>query len=232
MTSIYLINRTPSTVLSRVTPYERLRSCAPSYGHLRTFGCVCFVFLPSIERSKLSPRSAMCIFHGYSPEHKGYHCYDPTSRHLRTSRYVTFLEDTPFFFVSLDLSFLQRPNSSIIPAPVTPSIVFRVHPLVLLLSLSRYLLWSPLSLSPSPSRRAPSLMMLQVILPCSPQPLPLLWMFLLLCLAAIQIGTVAPLIGLRFPLLTHIPPSFQSFLAAVHAHQEPRSYHEAVQHSH
>ena len=59
MTSVYLINRTPSTVLAGVTPFERLRSFVPSYGHLRTVGCVCFVLLPSIERTKLSPRSAM-----------------------------------------------------------------------------------------------------------------------------------------------------------------------------
>ena len=72
MTFVYLINRTPSTVLSGVTPYACLRSCSPSYGHMRTFGCVCFVLLPSIERSKLSPRSAMCIFLGYSPKHKDY----------------------------------------------------------------------------------------------------------------------------------------------------------------
>ena len=60
MTSVYLINHTP-TVLSSVTLFGRLHSCAPSYGHLRTFGCVCAVLHPSIEHTKLSPRSAVCF---------------------------------------------------------------------------------------------------------------------------------------------------------------------------
>ena len=97
MTSVYFINRTPSTVLAGVTPFERPRSCVPSYGHLWTFGCVCFVLLLSIERTKLSPRSAMCVLRGYSPEHKGYRCYDSVSRRPRISCYVTFLEDVPYY---------------------------------------------------------------------------------------------------------------------------------------
>ena len=90
MTSVYIINRTPSIVLAGVTPFERLHSCVPSYSHLRTFGCVCFVLLPSIERTKLSPRSAMCVLLGYSSEHKGYRCYDLCLPHQPHSIYCSF----------------------------------------------------------------------------------------------------------------------------------------------
>ena len=126
MTSIYLINHTPSITLSGVTPYERLYSCAPSYGHFRTFGYVCFVLLPSVKQTKLSPRSRMCIFLGYSFEYKGYRCYDLTSRHLRVSRHVTFLEYTPYFSSPTpDLSFLQSPP---VLSPLYPSVVFLGSP--------------------------------------------------------------------------------------------------------
>ena len=93
MTSVYLINRTPSTVLSGLTPYERLYTCAPFFGHLRTFGCVCFVLLPSIERTKLSPRSVMCIFLGYSETTKGYRLYKQDTNEMIISRDVHFAEE-------------------------------------------------------------------------------------------------------------------------------------------
>lgn len=55
------------------------------------------VYVSSSERTKLSPRSIMCVFLGYGVEHKGYRCYDPSTRRLYVSRHVSFLEDLPFF---------------------------------------------------------------------------------------------------------------------------------------
>ena len=85
---------------------------------------VCFVLLPSIERTKFSPRSAMCVLLGYSPEHKGYRCYDPISRRFRISHHVTFLEDVPYYSSSSpDLHFLQRPDPVLSQASVPFSIM-------------------------------------------------------------------------------------------------------------
>ena len=104
---------------------------------------VCFVLLPSIERTKFSPRSAMCVLLSYSPEHKGYHCYDPVSRRLRISRHVTFLEDTPYYSSSSqDLHFLQRPDPVSFSVVLPGAVPFPVPP--------------PPASSASPSRSADS----------------------------------------------------------------------------
>ena len=90
-TTIHIINRLPSSVPGKVSPFECLFGYPPSYSHLRVFGCLCFVHLPSLERNKLSPQAARSMFLGYSNEHKGFLCYEHKERRLHISRNVLFL---------------------------------------------------------------------------------------------------------------------------------------------
>lgn len=48
-------------------------------------------------RDKLSAQSAKCIFLGYAPQQKGFLCFDPTIRRIRTSHNVVFLESQFYF---------------------------------------------------------------------------------------------------------------------------------------
>ena len=72
LTATYLINRTPSIVLSGTSPYEKLFSWKPDLSYLKVFGSTCFVLLHDNERTKLSPKSIVCVFLWYDIEQKGY----------------------------------------------------------------------------------------------------------------------------------------------------------------
>ena len=75
------------------TPHFALYGTAPSYDHLRVFGCACYPNTSATAPHKLSPRSTRCLFLGYSPDHKGYRCLDLTSHRIIISRHVVFDED-------------------------------------------------------------------------------------------------------------------------------------------
>lgn len=96
-TSVYLINRLPSPIIGKISPYECLYGTPPTYSHLKVFCSTCFVLLSKREQDKLSQRSFICVFIGYGTQQKGSRCYDPHAKKLRISRHVTFWEQVPFF---------------------------------------------------------------------------------------------------------------------------------------
>ena len=102
LTSFYLINRMPTYVLKYITPLECLQKYFPesriqSNLPLKIFGCTVYVHIPSKDSSKFDPRSEKYIFIGYSPNKKGYKCFNPKTRKTVILIDVTFLEKQPFF---------------------------------------------------------------------------------------------------------------------------------------
>ena len=96
-TATYLLNRLPSTASPAPTPHHALFGTPPRYDHLRVFGCACYPNTSATASHKLAPRSTRCVFLGYSPDHKGYRCFDLTSRRVLISRHVVFDEsDFPY----------------------------------------------------------------------------------------------------------------------------------------
>lgn len=96
-TTVHLINRLPSRTLSDKTPYNLLFKSSPNYNAQQVFGCLCFVHLPPIKKTKLFVHATKCVFLGYSDQQKGHVCYDPTARKTHISRHVRFLQHVPFY---------------------------------------------------------------------------------------------------------------------------------------
>ncbi|XP_019085460.1 PREDICTED: uncharacterized protein LOC109126393 [Camelina sativa] len=92
LTAVFLINRTPSTVLKNITPYELLTKKKPDYSFLKNFGCLCFVSTLQKDRHKFSPRATECVFLGYSFGYKGYKVLHLDTNIVSVSRNVVFHE--------------------------------------------------------------------------------------------------------------------------------------------
>ncbi|CAL9020404.1 unnamed protein product [Prunus brigantina] len=101
---VYVINRMPSRVVGFQTPIQVLTQHTPvvSSNTLppRVFGCVAYVHIQKIHRSKLDPCALRCVFVGYSSHQKGYKCYHPETRHMYVTMDVTFSE-TEYFYTAV-----------------------------------------------------------------------------------------------------------------------------------
>jgi hypothetical protein len=93
-TATYLLNRLPTMAIQAACPHLVLFGSAPSYEHLRVFGCMCYPNTTATAPHKHSPRSTRCVFLGYSADHKGYRCLDLSINRLIVSRHVVFDEDS------------------------------------------------------------------------------------------------------------------------------------------
>jgi hypothetical protein len=121
VTSVFIINRLPSSILGNVSPFFKLYNKGPDYSLLRSFGCSCFPLLRPYSTHKLMFRSKHCIFLGYSSNQRGYRCLDPLSRKVYVSRHVVF-DETRFPAKEDNLSPLAPVDSvSYVPFPGIPS---------------------------------------------------------------------------------------------------------------
>lgn len=112
-------------MLNSSTPHFAFFGTQPAYDHLCVFGCMCYSNLSTTTPHKLAPRSAMCVFLGFSTQHKGYHCLDLASNKviISTSFFdenaFTFVEQQPSSTSRADLEFLD--STDFVSAPIRPS---------------------------------------------------------------------------------------------------------------
>ncbi|KAD4178302.1 hypothetical protein E3N88_26893 [Mikania micrantha] len=90
--SVYVLNRLPTKFLNDQTPYEALNGRKPRMDHLRVFGCVGHVKIPSIQLRKLDKRSRPMVHLGIEPGSKAYRMYDVTEGKIVVSQDVEFDE--------------------------------------------------------------------------------------------------------------------------------------------
>ena len=116
-TAVYLINRLPTPILHNVSPFFKLLQIQPNYSLLKVFGCSCFPLLRPYNAHKLLFRSKKCIFLGYSANHRGYRCLDPSNSRIYISRNVVFNETS---FPAKDMVPHSSDQVSASPASLAP----------------------------------------------------------------------------------------------------------------
>ncbi|KAL0317184.1 UNVERIFIED_CONTAM: putative mitochondrial protein [Sesamum angustifolium] len=65
-TAVYLLNRCPTKAVQNMTPIEAWSGKKPSAKHLRVFGSICYVHIPTEKRHKLEEKTEKGIFLGYN----------------------------------------------------------------------------------------------------------------------------------------------------------------------
>jgi hypothetical protein len=95
---VFITNRLPSSSINFQTPYFLLYNKEPDYKLFKVLGCKYFPCTRPITEHKLSPRSAICAFLGYSPVYKGYKCLNLSTNKIIISRHVLFFYEFSFPF--------------------------------------------------------------------------------------------------------------------------------------
>jgi len=91
-TAVYLRNRSPTTAVKGMTPYESLTGEKPEVDTLRVFGCLAYAHIPKDERQKFDSKARKCKFLGYGSSVKAYRLYDVERSKVFYSRDVIFDE--------------------------------------------------------------------------------------------------------------------------------------------
>ena len=75
-TAVYLRNRSPTSAVKGMTPYESLTGEKPAVSNLRVFGCLAYAHIPKDERQKFDPKAKTCVLLGYGETTQAYRLYD------------------------------------------------------------------------------------------------------------------------------------------------------------
>lgn len=96
--AVYLLNRSPTKALENITPFEAYSGKKPGIGHLKVFGSLCYVHVPTETRQKLDAKSVKRVFVGYAVCEKGYRVFDPFTKKLILPRDVVFDESMTWYW--------------------------------------------------------------------------------------------------------------------------------------
>ena len=156
---VYLINRTPSLVLDKISPYENLFKKKPDYNFLRTIGCLCYVSTELKDRNKFTPRAEPCVFLGYASGYKGYKLLNLNSNVISICRSVVFHETVfPFKNMTPTLKNDDFFTESILPlsTPAVIDVFLKIRCLLVVFTSSASPIASSVELTASSSEPAAS----------------------------------------------------------------------------
>lgn len=79
-TTIHVWNRTVTTQLVNITPYDKVISSKPDVSYFRTFGSTAYQHVPKSLRNKLAAKSEKVVFVGYKGMGKSYRLWHPGTK--------------------------------------------------------------------------------------------------------------------------------------------------------
>lgn len=85
-----------------MTPYEAWSGKKPHLEHIKIFGCLAYMKVPSVHVKKLDDRSKVVIYLGKEPGTKAHRLYDPDNNKIHVSRDVVFEETKSWEWVRED----------------------------------------------------------------------------------------------------------------------------------
>jgi hypothetical protein len=91
VTTVYILNHSPTKTLNGRTPYEAWHGRKPTVSHLRVFSCLAFGKEVG-HIGKLDNRSTPGVFIGYAESSKTYHILYTETQRVRTTRDIVFDE--------------------------------------------------------------------------------------------------------------------------------------------
>jgi hypothetical protein len=71
-----------------MTPFKAWHRRKPAVRHLRTFGCIVYVWNTTSHLKKLEDRCCKMIFVGYESGSKVYRAYNPITKHVHVTHDV------------------------------------------------------------------------------------------------------------------------------------------------
>ena len=80
----------------------------PKLQNLKTFGCLCFSYIPRVKRDKVDKKAEPGIFVGYSLVSKAYKIYLPQDNKVIVSRNIQFFESESWNWEKNKLEFQEE----------------------------------------------------------------------------------------------------------------------------
>ena len=95
VTTVYIINITPTEVLDGDSPHERWFRNIPATSHFKVFGCTAYRHVPKDHRKKSDGKAIKCMFVGYNSDRGGYKLLQLSNLEVIKDKDVTFIENKP-----------------------------------------------------------------------------------------------------------------------------------------
>ena len=94
---MYILNRYPTRIFDKITPYEAWFGRKPNLKHFKVFECLAYVHINNEKRRMLDAKYKPFVFMGYCEHSKAYKFYNLKSHKIIMSRNTIFDERGEYY---------------------------------------------------------------------------------------------------------------------------------------